>query len=147
MGLVRGRPAEDDRCLLHIDATCAVVGRGALGRASFADQEIPAFINNLVEEVGVLLGKYAAGPCGRYLGLLDREAPLWYLSEAPKQSATEQRTCPLYHLNGNVLAQYWVLGKTGPAMERYVDTTRFKGDLFYIQNLAAAIDSYSASEQ
>ena len=41
-----------------------------------------------------------------------------------------------------MLAQYWVLGKRGEAFRRYVDTTRFKGDLYYIRNLAALIDSY-----
>ena len=51
----------------------------------------------------------------------------------------------LYAL-GNVLAQHWVLGKTGDAVARYVDTTRFLGDLYHVRNLAAAIQSYSAAK-
>jgi len=145
-GVLRGPAEKDDRCLLHIEPACVIVGRGALGRASFADQEFPPFVD-IVEEVGLLLRDHAAKPCRQYLDHLDRLAPLWYLSEAPKQSATEQRTCPLYHLNGNVLAQYWILGKTGETLERYVDTTRFTGDLFYIQNLSMLLDSYAIPEQ
>ena len=68
-------------------------------------------------------------------------------SEAPKQGATEHRTCPLQHTSGSVLAQSWVLGKRGRAFSRYVDTTRFLGDLYYIRNLAAAIESSNGSRQ
>jgi hypothetical protein len=141
LGLVRGAEADDNRTLLHIDTRCALVGRGPLELVVHQNQEIPPFID-LVEEVGRLLGKYARPECKIYLDHLDYSMPLWYCSEAPKQSATEQRTCPLQHLNGNVLAQYWILDKRGPAFRQYVDTTRFVGDLYYIQNLAAAIASY-----
>jgi hypothetical protein len=48
----------------------------------------------------------------------------------------------LQYYNGNVLAQYWILGKQGKDFTRYIDTTRFLGDLYTIQNLAAGIDSY-----
>jgi hypothetical protein len=74
---------------------------------------------------------------------LDRSMPLFFVSEAVKQSATEQHLSPLQHLNGNVLAQYWVLDKTGPAFARYVDTTRMLGDLYYIQNVSALLHSWS----
>jgi len=132
--------AEDWRTLLHIDTTCAIVGWGPMGSGVHEEQEFPPFID-LVEEVGRLLEDYAQDECRIYLDYLDYAVPYWYLSEGPKQSATEHRTCPLQHLNGNVLAQYWVLGKQGVEFTRYVDTTRFKGDLYYIQNLVAAINS------
>ncbi len=76
---------------------------------------------------------------------LDYSLPSWYISEAPKEQATEQRTTPLQYYNGNVLAQYWILGKREADFTRYIDTTRFLGDLYYIQNLAAGIDSYTAT--
>jgi hypothetical protein len=46
---------------------------------------------------------------------------------------------------GNVLAQSWILGKRGAGYLRYVDTTRFTGDLYYVQNLATALDSYAVA--
>lgn len=144
-GLVRGAAGDDNRALLHIDPTCAVVGRGALETGVHQNQELPPFCD-LTEEVGRLLGTCARAECKTYLDHLDRSLPLWYISEAPKQQATEHRTSPLQHYSGNVLAQYWVLGKTGEAFTRYVDTTRFLGDLYYIRNLAAAIDSFAAGE-
>ncbi len=142
MGNVPGDEKDDWRALAHIDATCAVVGWGPLGAGVHEEQEFPPFID-LVEEVGYLLAEYARDECRIYLDYLDYAVPYWYLSEAPKQSATEHRTCPLQHLNGNVLAQYWILGKRGKEFVRYVDTTRFRGDLYYIQNLSAAIDSFT----
>ncbi len=146
MGLVRGDEREDWRTLLHIDTTCAIVGWGAVTAGVHQDQELPPFVD-LVEEVGRLLGRYARAECETYLALLDDWVPFWYLSEAPKQGATEHRTCPLQHLNGNVLAQYWVLGKRGEEFVRYVDTSRFLGDLYYLQNLAAALDSFAQGRQ
>jgi hypothetical protein len=140
-GCARGDAADDDRALLHIDPTCAVVGRGALETGVHQNQELPPFCD-LTEEVGRLLGRAARDECKIYFDQLDRSLPLWYISEAPKQQATEHRTSPLQHYSGNVLAQSWVLGKRGRAFTRYVDTTRFLGDLHYIRNLAAAIESF-----
>lgn len=110
------------------------------------NQEIPPF-NDLTEEVGRLLGKYTRAECKIYLDHLDYSLPLWYISEAPKQQATEHRTSPLQNYNGNVPAQYWILGKRHEAFTRYIDTTRFIGDLYYIQNPAAGIDSYAEPQQ
>lgn len=143
-GLVRGDPKDDNRTLLHIDTTCAVIGRGPLEVGVHQNQEIPPF-NDLTEEVGRWLGKYARTECKIYLDHLDYSLPLWYISEAPKQQATEHRTSPLQNYNGNTLAQYWILGKRRQAFTHYIDTTRFVGDLYYIQNLAAAIDSFTDS--
>ena len=145
MGNVRSAEEDDWRTLLHIDTTCAVVGCGPMGSGVHEEQEFPPFID-LVEEVGHLLEDYAQDECSTYLDYLDYAVPYWYLSEGPKQSATEHRTCPLQHLNGNVLAQYWVLGKQGVEFARYLDTTRFKGDLYYIQNLVAAINSFAEKD-
>jgi len=142
MGLVDGPPQRDWRTLVHVDRTCVLTYRGHISTVVREDQEIPPFIG-LVEEVGLLLGAHARQECGYYLDNLDRSMSLWYLSEAPKQSGSEHRLCPLQHKSGNVLAQYWVLGRCGEAFRRYVDVTRFKGDLYYIQNLAALIESYS----
>ena len=141
-GLVRGEAKNDNRTLLHIDTGCAVVGRGPIELGVHQNQEIPPF-NDLVEEVGLLLGRYARAECKIYLDHLDYSLPFWYVSEAPKQQATEHRTTPLQYYNGNVLAQYWILGKRREDFTRYVDVTRFLGDLYYIQNLAAGIDSYA----
>jgi hypothetical protein len=142
MGLVRGKPEEDYRAVSHIDPSCTTVRWGPVGTGVQEDQEFPPFID-LVPEAGALLAAYARAECAVYLAYLDDAVPYWYLSEAPKQSATEHRTCPLWHLNGNVLAQAWVLGKKGEEFRRYVDATRFKGDLFYIQNVVAAIESFA----
>jgi hypothetical protein len=141
MGLVRGEAKDDWRTLLHIDETCTIVGWGPLMAGVFQDQELPPFID-LVEEVGLLLGAHAQPACRVYLDTLDYAIPFWYLSEGPKLQATEHRTLPLQHYNGNVLAQFWVLGKKGDAFRRYVDVSRFRGDLYYIQNLVAGIESY-----
>ncbi|MCX5677201.1 MAG: hypothetical protein NTX87_19615, partial [Planctomycetota bacterium] len=140
MGLVRGKAEEDYRAVSHIDETCTVVRWGPITTVTHEDQEFPPFID-LVPEVGRMLAAHARAECAVYLDYLDRSVPYWYLSEAPKQSATEHRTCPLWHEGGNVPAQSWVLGKKGDEFRRYVDATRFKGDLFYIQNLAAAIEA------
>jgi hypothetical protein len=140
MGLVRGKAEEDYRAISHIDETCTIVRWGPITTVTMEDQEFPPFID-LVPEVGRLLAAHAQAECAAYLGYLDYAVPYWYLSEAPKQSATEHRTCPLWHQSGNVTAQAWVLGKKGEDFRRYVDATRFKGDLFYIQNLAAAIEA------
>jgi len=140
-GLVRGPWEDDNRTLLHVDATCAVVGRGPVETGVHQNQETPPFYD-LVPEVGRLLGRTARLESMIYLSHLDRSLPLWWIAEAPKQQATEHRTSPLQQYGGNVLAQYWVLGKTGRAFTRYVDTTRFVGDLYYLRNLAAAIESF-----
>lgn len=140
-GLVRGKLEDDNRALLHVDTGSVVIGRGPIETGVHQNQEIPPF-NDLVEEVGRLLGRYAASQCRVYLDHLDYSLPLWYISEAPKQQATEHRTSPLQCYNGNVLAQYWILGKRREDFTRYIDVTRFVGDLYYIQNLAAGIDSY-----
>ncbi len=142
MGLVRGDEKDDWRTLVHIDRECAIILRGSVFSVIREDQEIPPFID-LVEEVGRILAKHAREECRIYLDNLDESMPLWYVSEAPKQSASEQRLCPLQHKSGNVLAQYWILGKTHEEFGLYVDTTRFKGDFFFIENLSALIDSYS----
>ncbi len=136
-GLVRGRYADDNRALIHIDTTCALLGRGPVEFGVHQNQELPPFCD-LSEEVGRLLGRFARGDCARYLAHLDRSVPLWWISEAPKQQGTEHRTCPLQHYDGNVRAHAWVLGRRGRAFTRYVDTSRFVGDLYLIRNLAAA---------
>jgi hypothetical protein len=140
-GLARGKLEEDYRAVSHIDDTCTIIRWGPITTVTHEDQEFPPFID-LVPEVGRLLAAHARAECAAYLDYLDYAVPYWYLSEAPKQSATEHRTCPLWHQSGNVAAQAWVLGKKGDEFRRYVDATRFKGDLFYIQNLVAAIEAY-----
>jgi hypothetical protein len=141
MGLARGPLTEEGRHLCHIDRSCALLQWSTpYGRA--VDQEFAPFID-LVGEVGALLRTHAQPGCRIYLDYLDYAVPFWFLVEAPKQSACEQRVCPFQHYNGNVLAQYWILGKRGEAFRNYVDTTRFTGDLFYIQNLAALLDSFA----
>ena len=93
--------------------------------------------------------RFAAGEgrqCDSYFqadAYLDDAMPYWYLSEAPKQSATEHRLCPLWQQSGNVAAQSWILGKRGEAFRRCLDATRFRGDLFAIHNLVTAIESES----
>jgi len=138
MGAVRGDASEVGRTLLHLHMTCAVAGRGLPEVGVHENQEVPPFTDP-VEEVGRLLGRSGRPECKIYLDRLDYPMPLCYISEAPKPSATEQRTCPLQHLNGNILARYRILGKRSEAFLRYADTTRFKGDLYYIQTLATAI--------
>lgn len=142
MGMVRGEAQADNRTVIHADATCVILGRGPMEQAVHQNQELPPF-NDLTEPVGRLLGRYARAECRTYLDHLDQSVPLWYISEAPKQTATEHRTCPLQYGEGNVLAQYWILGKRGDDFARYVDTTRFKGDLYYIRRLSAALNSYN----
>ena len=143
-GLLRGQADRDNRALLHIDTGCTVIGRGPMEVGVHQNQETPPF-NDLVEEVGRLLGAYARAECKVYLDHLDYSLPFWYISEAPKEQATEHRTTPLQYYSGNVLAQYWILGKRQDDFTRYIDTNRFLGDLYYIQNLAAGIDSYTAT--
>jgi len=143
-GLVQGQADRDNRAVLHIDTGCTVIGRGPMEVGVHQNQETPPF-NDLVEEVGRLLGSHARAECKVYLDHLDYSLPFWYISEAPKEQATEQRTTSLQYYNGNVLAQYWILGKRQDDFTRYIDTTRFLGDLYYIQNLAAGIDSYTAT--
>jgi hypothetical protein len=46
------------------------------------NQETPPF-NDLVEEVGRLLGRYARPECRTYLDQLDYSLPFWYIGEAP----------------------------------------------------------------
>lgn len=145
MGLVRGDEKDDWRTLVHIDREASIVLRGSVFSVVRADQEIPPFVD-VVEEVGRFLGRHAREECRIYLDNLDESMPLWWVSESPKQSASEQRLCPLQHKSGNVLAQYWILGKREGNFRRYVDTTRFKGDFYYIENLAALIDSYGEKE-
>ncbi|MBC8870996.1 MAG: hypothetical protein H8E44_16345 [Planctomycetes bacterium] len=141
MGLVRGNPEGDYRAVSHVDERCTVVRWGPLTTGVAEDQEFPPFID-LVPEVGRLLADYARPQCEVYLNYLDHAAPYWYLSEAPKQSATEHHLCPLWHQSGNVPAHAWILGKRGKEFSRYVDATRFRGDLFTIQNLVTAIEAY-----
>lgn len=140
-GLVDGEAKDDWRCVVHIDRDTALVLRGHILTVFRQDQETPPF-NELVRETGLLLRRHAQDGSRIYLDNLDESMPLWYLSEAPKQSASEHRLCPLQYKHGNVLAQNWVLGRTGEAFRRYVDTTRFIGDYYYMQNLAALIGSY-----
>jgi len=143
MGVVRGRPADDYRAVSHIDERCTMVRWGPVTPGVSEDQEFPPFID-LVPEVGCLLADYAQRQCSVYMNYLDYAAPYWYLSEAPKQSATEHHLCPLWHQSGNVPAQAWIVGKRGTEFSRYVDATRFRGDLFAIQNLVTAIEAGSA---
>jgi len=141
MGLVRGEAEDDHRSVVHIDQLCTIIRCGPVTTISGQDQELPPFID-LVPEVGRLLAEYARPECATYLEYLDDAMPYWYLSEAPKQSATEHHLCPLWHQSGNVPAQAWILGKRGEEFRRYVDATRFCGDLFAIHNLVTAIRSY-----
>lgn len=140
-GLVDGDAAEDWRTLVHVDGQKVLTYRGHVNTVVRLDQETPPF-NELTREVGLLLGRYARQECETYLHQLDRTMSLWYISEAPKQGATEQRLCPLQYKSGNVLAQYWILGRTGEQFRRYVDVTRFIGDLYYIANTAMLVESY-----
>ena len=140
MGSVRGKPEDDYRAVSHVDERCTIVRWGPLTTGVAEDQEFPPFID-LVPEVGRLLADYARPPCAVYLEYLDHAAPYWYLSEAPKQSATEHHLCPLWHQSGNVPAQAWILGKRGKEFGRYVDVTRFRGDLFAMENLVTAIEA------
>jgi len=144
-GLVRGEAGDDNRTLLHIDAGCVVIGRGPLEVGVHQNQEIPPF-NDLVEEVGRLLGTYAKEECRTYLDHLDCSLPFWYISEAPKGQATEHRTTPLQYYSGNVLAHCWILDKRRDDFARYIDSTRFLGDLYYLQNLAACLRSYDETQ-
>lgn len=137
-GALRGPAAGDGRSLCHIDTRCALL---QWGHCAY-DQHFPPFVD-LVPEVGRLLHDYARAECRAYLDYLDYAVPFWWLSEAPKQSSLEHRTSPLLNCQGNVLAQYWILGKRGKAFARYVDNSRFTGDLFYLQNVAALLESYS----
>jgi hypothetical protein len=141
MGVVRGKPEDDYRAVSHVDEHCTIVRWGPLTTVVAEDQEFPSFID-LVPEVGRLLADYARSHCAVYLNYLDHGAPYWYLSEAPKQSATEHHLCPLWHQSGNVAAQAWILGKRGKEFSRYVDATRFRGDLFAIENLVTAIEAH-----
>jgi hypothetical protein len=144
MGLVRGECGDDHRSVVHIDQLCTIVRCGPITTISGQDQELPPFID-LVPEVGRLLAGHARAQCAVYLDYLDDAMPYWYLSEAPKQSATEHRLCPLWHQSGNVAAQAWILGKRDDEFRRYIDATRFRGDLFAIHNLATAIESYGST--
>jgi hypothetical protein len=142
MGLVRGDVADDFRAVSHVDARCVLVRWGPITTGVMEDQEFPPFAD-LVPEVGRWLGAHARPDCRRYLDYLDAAVPYWYLSEAPKQSATEHRVCPLWHQCGTVPAQAWLLGKRGQAYRRYVDATRFTGDLYYIENLVTGIEAWA----
>jgi hypothetical protein len=139
--IVNDTEFQDYRTLVHIDRRAAIVLRGSPKPTVYEDQELPPFID-LVPEEGRLLGTHASLECRIYLSHLDGSMPLWWVSEAPKQSASEQRLCPLQYKNGNVLAERWIAGKRGDDFTRYVDTTRFTGDLYYIQNLVAAIECF-----
>lgn len=139
-GGVQGEYKDDWRCVVHIEPKCAILARGNFDFRIRSDQEIPKFYN-LTPEVATLLADYAKEDSVRYLDQLDHSTPWYWISEADKQAATEHRLTPLHWKGGAVLAQYWIAGKQGDAFLRYVDTTRFKGDYYYIQNLAALIDS------
>lgn len=139
MGLVRGNAQDDWRAISHVDERCIIVRWGPITMGVMEDQEFPPFID-LTPEVGRLLADYARPQCAAYLRCLDDAAPFWFLSEALKQSATDHRLCPLWHQSGNVPAQAWILGKRGREFSIYVDVTRFRGDLFAIQNLVTAIE-------
>ena len=141
-GLVRGEVADDFRAVSHVDADCVLVRWGPVTTGVMEDQEFPPFAD-LTPEVGRWLGARARPDCARYLDYLDAAVPYWYLSEAPKQSATEHRLCPLWHQCGTVPAQAWVLGKRREAYRRYVDATRFTGDLYYIENLVTGIEAWA----
>jgi hypothetical protein len=141
-GLVRGEAADDFRAVSHVDAECVLVRWGPITTGVMEDQAFPPFAD-LTPEVGRWLGTHARSDCRRYLDYLDAAVPYWYLSEAPKQSATEHRLCPLWHQCGTVPAQAWVLGKRREAYRRYVDATRFTGDLYYIENLVTGIEAWA----
>ena len=67
-GLVRGKLENDNRTLLHIDTGSAVIGRGPIETGVHQNQEIPPF-NDLVEEVGLLLGRYSRSECKVFVNL------------------------------------------------------------------------------
>lgn len=143
MGLMKGDPKKDWRCVSHIDTNCVVIVRGNFDMRIRSDQEIPKFYN-LTPETARFLADYGKADSQRYLDMLDYSAPYFWMSEAVKQGATEHRQSPLNWKHEAVLAEYWILGKKGEKFRKYIDTTRFKGDYYYIQNLAALIDSYKS---
>ncbi len=73
---------------------------------------------------------------------IEEVAPHWFITFAA-EGLGENAIVPLWDSYAVFMAKAWVLGNTGPELEKYLDVPGFpRGDLFYIDKLVATIEAY-----
>jgi outer membrane protein assembly factor BamB len=99
----------------------------------------------LVPELGDYLHTHALEKVREAVGEYDYIAPYWFVSRY-ESMMNEGVMSPLYNYPAMFQAKAFILKESQPEITKYLDVPAFeRGDLFYIQNLVAAIQASSAS--
>jgi len=109
-----------------------------LGGYPIYDLSLP--FTNLVPELGRFLGEYARRQCVDALVSYDELHPYWFVAKGEDTNG-EGVLQPLYDTSSSFQAKALLLGEDRRTLENYLDVPGFAvGDLFYIQNLTAALE-------
>lgn len=73
---------------------------------------------------------------------VEKHAPHWFITFAA-EGLGENAIVPLWDAHAIFMAKAWILGDSGPDLEKYLDVPGFpRGDLFHIDKLVATIEAY-----
>ena len=95
----------------------------------------------LVPELGRFLGDYAGRESAAAVAAYEQRNPYWFAAAA-EDGAGENVIQPLYDVESNFQARAMILRQPQAELVKYLDVPYFvRGDLFYIRNLAAALEA------
>jgi outer membrane protein assembly factor BamB len=96
---------------------------------------------NMTPELASYLHEHAQEKVSAAVAVYERVAPYWFVAQAEEVQG-EGVLAPLHHYHGLFQAKAQILREPYEALEPYLDVPAFTtGDLFYIDNLVAAIES------
>lgn len=100
----------------------------------------------LTPETGAFLADYAAAETAQAVADYARRAPYWFVPWA-EEFGGEGTLMPLHDVSAIFQAKALALKQPRQELERYLDIPGFAvGDLYHIQNLCAALEARSASD-
>jgi hypothetical protein len=96
---------------------------------------------HLTPELGSYLHDHAFDDVARAVAQYEQQAPYWFVARAEEMQG-EGVWAPLHHYHGLFQARARILGQPYAEVAPYLDVPAFTvGDLFYIDNLAAALEA------
>lgn len=101
---------------------------------------------NLTPELADYLHEHARDKVAAAVARYEEMAPYWFVAQAEEMQG-EGVLAPLYHYHSLFQARARILREPYETLERYVDVPAFSvGDLFYIDNLVAALEAPGAAD-